>query len=704
MEISERLKDFRFIKLIKFKKNPTDDEVLLKHLDDGGNIGLLTGREYCLLVLDADMPIAEILIEKNLPLTLVHQTGRGKKHYLYFCKDAKNLKIDDSEGRRIADIQFNEKYIVAPPSRYLDSQTGIIGEYIILEDRDIATISFQIILDCFKDYLIFNIEQEDKEFKKLLNIEEKDPICKEIKSKITIKDILKERNIDITKNPTMCPLGHESIGAKCFSYTDEIFHCFHCEQSGSIFHLLMLLDKCDFITAKEKLMKLLKIENQEKQLSNENEYKNPLIFFSNDDTPKFIPKLLGDYILDKYHFKTIKGNDRQIYYYKDGYYQENGISLIKSLATYLLDSFFKEHYISEVISYIRNSTYIDAEEINNEWINLRNGLLNPITKEFKKHIPDIFCLQQIPINYDIEATCPLWIEQLKSKCDKEWKYDLTQEMFGYCFQHDNRFEKAFLLYGEPKTMKSTTLYILIQLLGEKNVTAMSLQYLTEDKHGPAFLFGCPANICPDLSARELRNTSVFLKVIGQDSITYGKKFEQEITFSPFTKLIFSCNVIPSTSNKNNAFYRRWCLIEYNIQTAEDKVDSEMRNKLLKELSGILNWSLEGLDRILKNNKLSYPLSIEETKDLYERNSDSISSFILNEINCENDDGEIKKRDVYKKYKEYCKNNILNCANQILFGKRFFEITGCGSKRIGNIPGYTGVSWKSIEIKRGLDNY
>jgi len=636
--------------------------------------GVVCGIGF-LYVIDFDNLEIQEKLMKNLPPTFSVRTGGKGLLHLYFT-DKSKLPLSyqiDKDGKRIVDIQGTGKQVIGPGSIHATSKKL----YEVANDMPIAELSQKELLDFLKE----------------INFDYK---------------LYGGSGLSSNAKLNLCKF-HDDHDPSMAIYKDNgTFYCFSCRAHGFIEALnftgkllkketkngvFYYIEKED-IDKYKKLMNSVKEEIKTKIIE---EKISPFLFFSqeDDEKPKFVPKLLGDYLLNKFNFKTIRGNDKQIYYYKDGYYQENGISIIKEQATFLLDSFFRDHYVYETLSYIRNSTYIEADQINNEWINLKNGLLNPITKEFKEHTPTIFCLQQLPIDYDINATCPIWTEQLKSKCDPEWKYDLTQEIFGYCFLHDNRFEKAFLLYGEPKTMKSTTLYILIQLLGEENVTAMSLQYLTEDKHGPAFLFGCPANICPDLSARELKNTSVFLKVIGQDPITYGKKFEQEITFSPFTKLIFSCNVIPSTTNKNNAFYRRWCLMEYNIQTPEDKVNPDMRELFLNELSGILNWSLEGLDRLLKNNKLSYPLSIEETKDLYERNSDSISSFILNEIDCDYDEGELKKRDVYRNYKEYCKNNTLNCANQIYFGKKFFEITGCGSKRIGNIPGYTGVTWKGF---------
>jgi len=409
----------------------------------------------------------------------------------------------------------------------------------------------------------------------------------------------------------------------------------------------------------------------------------------------FVPKILGDLIMEKFAFKTVKGNDKQIYCYKEGYYQENGIALIKAEATRYLDTLFKECHANETVSYIRNSTYINADEINHNWINLKNGLFNPLTKEFQAHTPEIFCMHQLPYSYDPRADCPLWKEKLKEKCDEDWKYDLTQEMFGYSFLKDQRFEKAFLLYGQKETGKSTTLDVQANCLGKDNYEAMSLQHMTEDyTRAPAYLYGKFANICPDLTPKELKNDSIFLRITGQDPITAGKKYEHQITFHPYSKLIFSCNVIPGTKNKNDAFYRRWCIIEFKIpHKARDVL---LREKFYQELPGIFNWAIEGLDRILETNKLSYPLTIEQTKELYEKGSDSVNSFIYEYIDTEDDEGAIKKRDVYKKYKEYCKENKLNIENDVWFGRRFYSITGCGTRRIGTIPAYSGIKFKEAK--------
>jgi len=424
---------------------------------------------------------------------------------------------------------------------------------------------------------------------------------------------------------------------------------------------------------------------------------NPYRFFEVNNKGaiiRFIPKIMGDFIKTHFTFKTIAGNDKQVYFYKNGYYHENGFAIIKKYTTKFLNNFFKKHYVEETEAYIRNTTYINVNKLNHDWINLKNGLLNPITKEFKQHTPDIFCLHQLDIIYNSDAQCPEFEKQLKIKCPEDIKFKTVQEMFGYCLSEDQRYEKAFLLFGDRRSFISTLLFVLQKLLGDKSVEAIPLQDLETDKYAAAHLFGKLANICADLSPRELWNTGTFMKITGQDLITSGKKFEQQITFAPFATLVFSCNIVPPTTNKTLAFYRRWTPLEFNVQTLKGNVNINMRTKLLKELSGILVWALTGLTRLLENNKFSYDPTDAEIKDFYEKYSDTIQSFIFNEISIEYDNVAEKKREVYPRYVKYCKKNKLTPENLTKFGRTFKLLTGSGEKRIGKIPAYAGVIFKN----------
>jgi len=414
----------------------------------------------------------------------------------------------------------------------------------------------------------------------------------------------------------------------------------------------------------------------------------------------FNPKKMGDFIKSKVNFKTLMGSD-EIYYYKNGLYIPHGKELIKSFCVQLLGDTFKSRHMNEVVTYIQSSTYVEPNIINNEWMNLENGLLNPLTREFREHTPDIFSITRIPILYNPKAECPIWIKTLSEKID-DITYKTVQEMFGYCFLPGQKYEKAFLLYGPKRTFKSTTLNTLEKLIGRENLVAFALQQINDDSFAAAYLYGKEANICADITARALRDTGRFLTITGGDPITAGKKNKDHITFYPSTKLIFSCNVIPATTNKNPAFYRRWIILKFDRQTPIEQVDYNFKNRLKEELPGIMNWALEGLKRLEEQGNFSYALSEDDIRDLYERSSNTIQSFIYNSIDTENDLGTLTKREVYKKYLEYCKENELQPENAIYFGRMFIALTGCGTGRKGvgeeSIPAYKGVNWKIEEEK------
>jgi P4 family phage/plasmid primase-like protien len=437
-----------------------------------------------------------------------------------------------------------------------------------------------------------------------------------------------------------------------------------------------------------------------KQKETKEKIKDPIAeeFFRETE---FIPARLGEEILSRTPIKTLKGSNH-IYRYIDGVYRDDGKEHIKTQCAQLLGEEFNRYRQDETINYIQANTYITADNINNNYINLENGLLNPETNEFIEHTPDIFSIIRIPIAYDPLADCPLWKQKLSEKIDQQ-TIQIVQEMFGYCYLPGQKFQKAFLLYGPMRTMKSTTLHILGKMLGEENVSANSLQFISENSFAKAYLYSKTANIYADLSPKNLHDTSDFMTITGGDKISAAKKREHQIDFYPTTKLIFSCNHVPSTSNKNLAFYRRWIILEFKKQTAQEEIDETLWEKLEIELPGILNWALEGLKRLIENRKFSYWLDEMQIKDLYEKSSDSVQSFIYNKIDSENDEGSIKKRDVYAAYKAYCEEQEIRTENNIYFGKVFLSITGCGVGKSNGIPTYKGVSFKDGS-KAAQDDY
>jgi len=646
-EVRKKCRDYKLIKVLADSKKPFekdwqnttnyewDSKELGEHLKKGGNYGVVGNEKRIIIDVDRKSPDFEEVVKaaRNLPKTFEVITAKKGIHLYYLCEDIeKGIRFRNEAG----EVRAKGMMVVGPGSKVDDK------EYKIIADLPLAIITKKEIEETFQPWLPLDISHTSTITKQLTDKtrsgKEFGIVCKLIRKGKTKEEIFKEMEV-------------------------------YAKWSGS-----------------HQQYREYTYNNALKRTKLEKEIES--IAFKEG---KFVPKQLGDAILNVTEMKTLKGNDK-IYRYHNGVYLEDGKELIKEVCADLLKNKFSSHYCNETVSYIQAKTYINPEEIDNEWINLENGLLHPITKEFKEHTPETFSTIRIPIKYDPKADCPLWKKKLEEKVDK-FTRKVVQQLFGYCYLPKQKYEVAFLFYGPMRTMKSTTLYLLERMLGDENVTAYSLQWLTENPFSLAYLYGKSANICPDLSSKALKDTGTFMTITGGDKISSARKHEHPISFYPSVKLIYSCNNIPPTSNKNLAFYRRWIIMEFKTQHSLEDIDVNLKEKLLKELAGVLNWALDGLKSLLENGGFNYWLDEEEVKDLYERGSNSIQSFIYHSIDSEDDESVLKKREVYMKYKEYCEENDLQLENQIKFGRLFIALTGCGTCKSNKIPAYQGTGWK-----------
>jgi putative DNA primase/helicase len=73
--------------------------------------------------------------------------------------------------------------------------------------------------------------------------------------------------------------------------------------------------------------------------------------------------------------------------------------------------------------------------------------------------------------------------------------------------------------------------------------------------------------------------------------------------------MFNTNEMPSDVEFNDGFYRRFIPIGFNVTIPEERRDPDLSKKIIeKELSGIFNWALSGLRRLLINKKFTICLN------------------------------------------------------------------------------------------------
>lgn len=376
---------------------------------------------------------------------------------------------------------------------------------------------------------------------------------------------------------------------------------------------------------------------------------------------RFVDEVLGQ-VPDDYLITPIseKGGDVIYRYQHEGYFKPDGVPWLESLVRNKFGEEVQTGYISPIIKLMQVSTYCFdsvAFEEDKDHIILESGALNIFTRELKPHSPEYRSLSRIPVKYDPEAKCPRILAFLEDVCPHD--IPSIQEWIGYHLMKNYRFQKMVMLLGVGANGKSTLLLLVEAFLGKENVSNVPLYQLTSNRFAPSELFGKLANIAPDISEDELERTGMLKALTGGDKIRAEKKHQNAFYFFNHAKLAFSANKLPVSPDQSQAFFRRWMIWEFNNVFDDERgnCDPNILDSLTtrEELSGLLNWALDGLDRLIKQGGFSKSETTEEIRRKYERMAEPFTAFRENCLD-EEPDGEALYDHVFTAHNAFCRNN------------------------------------------------
>jgi len=390
----------------------------------------------------------------------------------------------------------------------------------------------------------------------------------------------------------------------------------------------------------------------------ENDFKHA---FKSPKNKKEVYYKIATYLIEKHNIKTIGGvKVREIFIYKDGIYIE-GVNMLHQEIRELLEELCKKHDVNEIIETIKDRTVADRKDffVDLNFINLNNGVLNIRTNELFPHNPKYLFFSKFPLNYKNGVDCPNIKNFLKETLKSE---DITifQEWLGFGLYRRYFIKKAMIFVGEKDTGKSTSIRVIQEFYGLENICSMSLQKISHDKFATSNFYNKHMNTYDELDYNDIQNNGHFKMVTGGVSIPGEYKFGNQFLFINYAKLLFACNKIPDVKDANDeAYFDRWIVIPFNNMVDKDKIDPFLIEKLttLEEMSGLLNFALEGLQRLLKNNRFSYEKTPDEIKVEMLRSGSTVANFAYD---CLEQDPKswISKEDMYKAFVEYAVKNKL----------------------------------------------
>lgn len=385
-----------------------------------------------------------------------------------------------------------------------------------------------------------------------------------------------------------------------------------------------------------------------------------------DDKGRMIPALLGaNLVFDMLDRETLTGINRGvlvtkdvplIYRYNGGFFEPDGEIFFRGKIQKLLGQDVTPANKEKVIDWIRDCEDIRVgREIFDgfpEKIVLSNCTYDILKNEIEENNAYYFKTTYFPIDYDSAAECPRW-QQFLSEVLYEKDIPVIQEVIGYCFWRPYDYQKAIMLLGGGANGKSVFLYVLSQMLGKHNITTMPLQHILK-RFNTVELLNKHANICGDLSATEITNAGLFKMLFGGDVISGEIKNKQGLVkFINTAKGIFACNTIPECKDDSYAYKRRWIIVKFpnRFPEGDPDTDPQLKYKLEKEKSGIFNWAMEGLRRLLEKGQFSIHETLDEAIEFQRAYQDETNQFCLACI--QPGDETYGKGDLHKKYTEYC---------------------------------------------------
>lgn len=363
----------------------------------------------------------------------------------------------------------------------------------------------------------------------------------------------------------------------------------------------------------------------------------------------------------------------------------------------------------------RDIQYFTNEDLdkNDYLLNLQNGTLDlsDDKPKFMEHNPDMLLSKICNVSYDPNAKCEEWdkflLEIMQGDRDK---IEYLQKIAGLSLTGCTEQESCYILYGSTtRNGKSTFCETLIYLMGDYALTmkpeTLAVKQNLDSRQASgdiARLAGCRFVNASEPPKRMLFDTALLKSLLGRDSITARHLHQREFEFIPKFKLVINTNYLPTITDDTVFSSGRINVVSFDRHFEPHEQDKHLKDRLRQkqELSGILNWCIEGL-RLYRKDGLEPPEAVKNATAAYRSDSDKIGSFINEcltkaEVNS-------KAKDIYDVYAKWCDSNGYGTENKGNFfgelkNKGVFANSGTvGGKTVKNIvKGYI-VNEDFIEV-------
>lgn len=258
------------------------------------------------------------------------------------------------------------------------------------------------------------------------------------------------------------------------------------------------------------------------------------------------------------------------------------------------------------------------------WIQLNNKIIDLETSEEFEAKPNFFITNPLNLTLGYSEETPTIDKLFEEWVGQEHKQELY-EILAFSMVPSYFIDRLFCLIGKGANGKSTYLNLLINFLGEDNLTSSNLYLLLTHNFEGSKLLNKLVCLIGETNFNMINNTDFLKKLTGKDMIRAEFKGKNCFDFRNYAKLIMATNSLPPTADKTDGFYRRWKIIEFPNQFKEEKDVLSLIPQ--QEYNNLALKCLNIAKRLWKERAFTNDGSFEDRRKRYEEKSNPLMTFI-----------------------------------------------------------------------------
>ena len=166
-----------------------------------------------------------------------------------------------------------------------------------------------------------------------------------------------------------------------------------------------------------------------------------------------------------------------------------------------------------------------------------------------------------------------------------------------------RLQLVLLLLGRERSGKSLLQRLLERIFPAEAVGAVSPANWAHEYH-VATLAGKRLNVVGELSDDAPLPAASFKNDTGQNLVAGRHPTHRPFSFRCQAAHVFASNVLPPTTDRSEAFYRRWRVLRFANTVPAEKVDPDLCEKIVEgEMPALLAMAFLGAERVARSGRI-----------------------------------------------------------------------------------------------------